>query len=275
MSVKWKLRKLRTVGTVAVATVTVGTALLLPTPNHPHAMDDTKVQTQYLKLDNMKKKDVFEQTLDAEQVFKQAEEYKLEQERLEEERRLEEQRRQEEEQRRLAEEQRQREEQQRQLEEQRRQEELARQRAMADTSTPRFKTDGTVNPEFRQTIYDVVQEGGVQVSHGEYWNSPNMRVHNNLIQYYDNQYGWVQVVALNIDQVKEHGSVVTSEMLGSIIEMRYPNGEVKNAIVLDVCGAARTSRKVDLWVYDFSNAKGGTNTGDIHGVEFRFVRFGM
>ena len=248
MSVKWKLRKLRTVGTVTVATVTVGTALLLPTPNHPHAMDDTKVQTQYLKLDNMKKKDMFEQTLDTKQVFKQAEEYKLEQERLEEERRL---------------------------EEQRRQEELARQRAMADTSTPRFKTDGTVNPEFRQTVYDVVQEGGVQVSHGEYWNSPNMRVHNNLIQYYDNQYGWVQVVALNIDQVKEHGSVVTSEMLGSIIEMRYPNGEVKNAIVLDVCGAARTSRKVDLWVYDFSNAKGGTNTGDIHGVEFRFVRFGM
>ena len=86
-----------------------------------------------------------------------------------------------------------------------------------DTGTPYFFTDGTINSNFRQTVYDVVREGGVQVSHGEYWNSKNMRVHNNVIQYHDKEYGWIQVVALNIDQVKEYGSVVTSSMLGSVI----------------------------------------------------------
>ena len=144
-----------------------------------------------------------------------------------------------------------------------------------DTGTPYFFTDGTINPNFRQTVYDVVREGGVQVSHGEYWNSKNMRVHNNVIQYHDKEYGWIQVVALNIDQVKEYGSVVTSSMLGSIIEMRYPNGHVEKAVVLDVCGAARTQRKVDLWVYDLNRAKANTNTGDIQGVEFKFIRFGF
>ena len=102
-----------------------------------------------------------------------------------------------------------------------------------------------------------------------------MRVHNNVIQYHDKEYGWIQVVALNIDQVKEYGSVVTSSMLGSVIEMRYPNGHVEKAVVLDVCGAARTQRKVDLWVYDLHKAKANTNTGDIHGVEFKFIRFGF
>ena len=144
-----------------------------------------------------------------------------------------------------------------------------------DTGTPYFFTDGTINPNFRQTVYDVVREGGVQVSHGEYWNSKNMRVHNNVIQYHDKEYGWIQVVALNIDQVKEYGSVVTSSMLGSVIEMRYPNGHVEKAVVLDVCGAARTQRKVDLWVYDLHKAKANTNTGDIKGVEFKFIRFGF
>lgn len=144
-----------------------------------------------------------------------------------------------------------------------------------DTGTPYFFTDGTINPNFRQTVYDVVREGGVQVSHGEYWNSKNMRVHNNVIQYHDKEYGWIQVVALNIDQVKEYGSVVTSSMLGSVIEMRYPNGHVEKAVVLDVCGAARTQRKVDLWVYDLHRAKANTNTGDIQGVEFKFIRFGF
>ena len=64
-------------------------------------------------------------------------------------------------------------------------------------------------------------------------------------------------------------------MLGSVIEMRYPNGHVEKAVVLDVCGAARTQRKVDLWVYDLNRAKANTNTGDIQGVEFKFIRFGF
>lgn len=267
MNVKWNLQKLRTMARVAMVVTPLCTLTVTPS-KHVNAVDNATMLEHYIRLEAMQKRDLFEQREEAKNIIRRGQLYNLEQERSEKEEaeqlRLEEQRRLEEEQRRLE-------------EERQKQRELERQQAIAvaNTGTPRFATDGSTNLAFRQTVYDVVQEGGIQVSHGEYWNSPNMRVNNNLVQYYDREYGWVQVVALNIDQVKEYGTVVTSTMLGSIIEMTYPNGEVKNAIVLDVCGAARTSRKIDLWIYDFGNAKSNTNTGDIHGVEFKFVRFGM
>lgn len=146
-----------------------------------------------------------------------------------------------------------------------------------DTGTPYFLHDGTWNPNFTMTWYDVKTEGGIQVSHGEYWNDKNVRVHNNDIQYYDKEFGWIQVVALNIDQVKEFGhgkgAVVNSTMLGSVIEIQYPDGHKEEAIVLDVCGKARTERVVDRWVYDGRKAQ--SQYGRLQGVEFRFVRFGF
>lgn len=138
---------------------------------------------------------------------------------------------------------------------------------------PMFKYNGEWNTGYTQTIYDVVQENGVQVSYGLYWNDNNMRVHNNNIQYYDDQYGWLQVYALNIDMVKQFGTVVTSDMLGSVIEVRFPDGSFEKGVVLDVCGACASAKKIDRYVYDMSAAKG--NGGHTYGVDFRFVRFGF
>lgn len=146
-----------------------------------------------------------------------------------------------------------------------------------NTNSPYFLYNGVWNPDFTMTWYDVVTEGGTQVAHGEYWNDNNMRVHNNDIQYKDPEYGWIPVVALNINQMKEFGtgraSVVNSEMHGSVIEIEYPNGTKEKAIVLDVCGSAKTKRVVDRWVYDGRIAQ--PKYGNLKGISFRFVRFGF
>ena len=76
--------------------------------------------------------------------------------------------------------------------------------------------DGRWNTDYKRTYYDVDTEGGIISSYGKYWNDEDMRVENNFIQYYDEQYGWINVYALNIDQVKEYGTVIDSTVLGSI-----------------------------------------------------------
>ena len=86
-------------------------------------------------------------------------------------------------------------------------------------------------------------EGGVVASYGLFWNDDDMRVENNYIQYNDEQYGWVNVYALNVDQMKEYGTVVTSTALGSIIEVRLPDSSSHYGIVLDVCGACAKAKK--------------------------------
>lgn len=146
-----------------------------------------------------------------------------------------------------------------------------------DTGSPYYLYNGVWNPNFTMTWYDVVTEGGKQVAHGEYWNGDNMRVYNNDIQYYDEEYGWIPVVALNINQMKEFGtgraSVVNSAMHGSVIEIQYPNGKTEKAVVLDVCGRAKNERIVDRWVYDGRKAQ--AKYGNLEGISFRFIRFGF
>lgn len=146
-----------------------------------------------------------------------------------------------------------------------------------DTGTPYFFIDGTWNSNFTMTWYDVKTERGIEVSHGEKWNDKRVRIHNNDMQYYDDEYGWIQIVAVNIDQVKEYGygnaAVVNSTMLGSVMEIEYPDGHREKAIILDVCGKARTERIVDRWVYDGRQAQ---NTyGRLEGIQFKFIRFGF
>ena len=142
-----------------------------------------------------------------------------------------------------------------------------------ETNTPMFNYEGLWNTGYAQTMYDVAIEGGIQVSHGEYWNDAKMRVHNNDIQYYDEQYGWIQVYALNIDMVKQFGSVVTSDMLGSVIEVRFPDGSIQKGIVMDVCGACARAKKIDRYVYNMDDARG--YGGHVEGIDFRFIRFGF
>lgn len=141
------------------------------------------------------------------------------------------------------------------------------------SNSPMFDYKGKWNLNYTQTIYDVDIEGGIQVSHGEYWNDSNMRVHNNNIQYYDEHYGWIQVYALNIDVIKQFGTVVTSDMLGSVIEVRFPDGSVEKGIVMDVCGACARDKKIDRYVYNMDMARG--YGGHVSGIDFRFIRFGF
>jgi hypothetical protein len=144
-----------------------------------------------------------------------------------------------------------------------------------DTESPHFVLDGRWNIGYTRTYYDVDVEGGIISSYGIYWNDENMRVENNFIQYHDEEYGWVNVYALNVDQMKEYGTVVTSTALGSIIEVKLPNSESTHfGIVLDVCGACAKDKKIDVWVKNQYVAS-ENNTHINNEVEFRFVRFGF
>lgn len=140
------------------------------------------------------------------------------------------------------------------------------------TDSPYFVMDGRWNTDYKRTYYDVDTEGGIIASYGKYWNDENMRVENNFIQYYDEQYGWINVYALNIDQVKEYGTVINSTVLGSIIEVKLPDGSFHYGIVLDVCGACAKDKIIDVWVKNQYEAKDNQTHID-NGVEFRFRRF--
>lgn len=144
-----------------------------------------------------------------------------------------------------------------------------------DGDTPHFVLDGRWNIGYTRTYYDVDVEGGIIASYGKYWNDEDMRVKNNFIQYHDEQYGWVNVYALNVDQMKEYGTVVTSTALGSIIEIKLPNEDKTHyGVVLDVCGACAKEKRIDVWVKNPYIAKENkTHIDDV--VEFRFVRFGF
>lgn len=144
-----------------------------------------------------------------------------------------------------------------------------------DTESPRFVMDGRWNVGYTRTYYDVDVEGGIISSYGKYWNDKDMRVKDNFIQYNDEQYGWVNVYALNVDQMKEYGTVVTSTALGSIIEVKLPNSSSTHyGIVLDVCGACAKAKKIDVWVKNqYEAVNNGTHINNE--VEFRFKRFGF
>lgn len=143
-----------------------------------------------------------------------------------------------------------------------------------NSDSPHFALDGRWNVDYTRTYYDVDVEGGVVASYGLFWNDDDMRVENNYIQYNDEQYGWVNVYALNVDQMKEYGTVVTSTALGSIIEVRLPDSSSHYGIVLDVCGACAKAKKIDVWVKNQYDAV-KNNTHIDGGVEFRFKRFGF
>ena len=120
--------------------------------------------------------------------------------------------------------------------------------------TNRFDTDGTMNTNFTQTTYSVKDEGLHTTANGTKWNGNKTRVHNNAIQYHDDSYGWCDIYAVNINQVKEHGtgkaSVYNSKLHGSVMEVHHKDGSVSNGIILDACGIASKKPVIDKWVYN-------------------------
>ena len=119
--------------------------------------------------------------------------------------------------------------------------------------TNRFDLD-KLNTNFKQTTYSVKDENLKITANGTKWNGDKTRVNNNSIQYYDNQFGWCDIYAVNIDQVKEYGtgkaSVYNSKLHGSIMEVKHQDGTTTNGIILDACGEARKKAIIDKWVYN-------------------------
>lgn len=156
-------------------------------------------------------------------------------------------------------------EEQRRLEEQQRLAEEERQRELERIAWEnRFDRKG-----YRQTYYGTF-ENEVSVGAGFSVYSPEIKSINGIYHFNDAQYGYVQVVAISLREVLNSGQNSRGiwNIYGSIIEMKYPNGEVKNAIVLDACSACDKASKIDLWVST------PNSNFDIVGVDWRYVRKG-
>ena len=144
---------------------------------------------------------------------------------------------------------------------------------LAVSNTPLINTEVT-HENYRQTYYTYV-DGDTSVGGRDPEGNlitlghPNLKIEDNEMMYKDEEYGWVQVVAINHDEVKaSRNGKYTFGVYGSIINITYPDGEVETSIVLDACGACTTARKVDKWVYEKDKQH------DIHGISYEYKRFG-
>lgn len=124
--------------------------------------------------------------------------------------------------------------------------------------------------DYRQTFYSVTA-GEVKVGYGLTYQDDSVKVIDNVMHYYDDEYEWLPIVAVNIDEVLEVGLNERGipNYYGTILEITYPKGNVQKAIVLDACGACRRHNRIDLWVYDHDYQH------DITGIEYRIVREGF
>lgn len=123
---------------------------------------------------------------------------------------------------------------------------------------------------YRQTFYSVTA-GEVKVGYGLTYQDDGVKVIDNVMHYYDDEYEWLPIVAVNIDEVLEVGLNERGipNYYGTILEITYPEGETQKAIVLDACGACSWDNRIDLWVYDHDYQH------DIKGIEYRIIREGF
>lgn len=128
----------------------------------------------------------------------------------------------------------------------------------------------TVFKDYRQTFYSVTG-GEVKVGYGLTYQDDSVKVINNVMHYYDDEYEWLPIVAINIDEVLEVGLNERGipNYYGTVLEITYPEGGTQKAIVLDACGACSWDNRIDLWVYDHDYQH------DIKGIEYRIVREGF
>lgn len=123
---------------------------------------------------------------------------------------------------------------------------------------------------YRQTFYSVTA-GEVKVGYGLTYQDDGVKVIDNVMHYYDDEYDWLPIVAVNIDEVLAVGLNERGipNYYGTILEITYPEGETQKAIVLDACGACSWDNRIDLWVYDHDYQH------DIKGIEYRIIREGF
>ena len=123
---------------------------------------------------------------------------------------------------------------------------------MRADAKPKWDTyEGAKNTNYKFTNYSVKDEGLTQASSGMKWNDKTNRVHNNYIQHYDEEYGWVNLVAVNKDLLTEGGkNVWNSDLHNTILDVELDNGEHFNAMVVDHCGASGNKPILDIWQYN-------------------------
>lgn len=121
---------------------------------------------------------------------------------------------------------------------------------------------------YRQTVYTVA-EGETELGSGLYYGHPDIEVIDNVMHYNDSEYGWLPIVAINMNEVMSSGQNEQGiwNIYGSVIELKQGTYQW-NAIVLDACGACRYSNKVDLWTYNLDSNLDVTN------IDWRYVRHG-
>lgn len=126
-----------------------------------------------------------------------------------------------------------------------------------------------VLPTFRQTYYSV-EEGETSVGALYHYNSKEMKIIDNVIHFFDQDFGYIPVIAINIDEVLASGQNEKGiwNVYGSIVELGYPNGTFSKAIILDACGECSRASKVDLWVYKNEPRL------DVDNVTLRYIRKG-
>lgn len=139
-------------------------------------------------------------------------------------------------------------------------------------ANPSSESDATddVYKDYRQTFYSV-ESGEVKVGYGLNYNDSQIKNINNVMHYYDAEYEWLPIVAVNINEVLEVGLDERGipNYYGTILEITYPEGDTQKAIVLDACGACSWDNRIDLWVYsqDYEH--------DVKGIEYRIIREGF
>lgn len=122
---------------------------------------------------------------------------------------------------------------------------------------------------YRQTYYSV-QEGERSLGAGYTINSPEIKVIDNVMNFYDEEYGYLPIIAINIDEVLASGlnGRGTPNTYGSVVEIKYPDDSIQQAIILDACGACSWDSRIDLWVWSNDISM------DVSGVEFKYLRNG-
>ena len=126
-----------------------------------------------------------------------------------------------------------------------------------------------VLPAYRQTYYSV-EEGELSVGALYSYNDAEMRIIDNVIHFNDSEYGYLPVIAINMNEVLASGQNSRGiwNVYGSVVELGYPTGETKNAIILDACGECSYASKIDLWVYE------NQERYDIDNVTLKYIRRG-
>lgn len=124
--------------------------------------------------------------------------------------------------------------------------------------------------DYRQTFYSV-ESGEVKVGYGLKYDDSQIRNIDNVMHFYDDEYEWLPIVAVNIDEVLEVGLDERGipNYYGTILEITYPEGGTQKAIVLDACGACSWDNRIDLWVYSHDYEH------DVKGIQYRVVREGF